>query len=115
MRRGFGLLWGLVTLLVAGVVGAVAYQAGVATHVTTIAAGQVPYVEGPHFFGFGFFLFPLLLILLLVLFLRGGSHWSRGGWGPGPGGHLEQRLEDWHRRAHGESTGPSAPGGTTKV
>ncbi len=38
-RRGFGIVWGLVTLVVAGIVGIVAYNAG-ASSVVTSSAGE---------------------------------------------------------------------------
>jgi hypothetical protein len=114
MRRGFIWIWGLVTLLLAGLVGAAAYAAGVATHVATVAApdgAPYPYYAYPHFFGFGF-IFPLLFILLILFFVFRPRRWYGGGWGPGGhgggyggGGHyLEQRLEEWHKKAHGETT-----------
>jgi hypothetical protein len=107
MRRGFLLLWGLMTLIIATVVGGLAYWAGVASHVATVAApnGGPDYYFYPHFFGFGF-IFPLLFILL-ILFIVFRPRRRHGGWGPGRGGHLEQRLEEWHKRAHGESTDTS--------
>ena len=110
MRRGFLWIWGLGTLLIAGLVGAAAYAAGVATHVTEVAApagGPYPYYYYPHFFGFGL-IFPFLFILLILFFIFRPRRWyGRGGWGPGGpgGGHpLEQRLEEWHKKAHGETT-----------
>jgi len=104
MRRGFLWIWGLGTLLIAGLVGAAAYAAGVATHVTTVAApdgAPYPYYAYPHFFfPFGF-IFPLFFILLILFFVFRPRRWYGGGYG---GGHnLEQRLEDWHKKAHGES------------
>ena len=114
MRRGFLWIWGLGTLLIAGLVGAAAYAAGVATHVTEVAApagGPYPYYYYPHFFGFGL-IFPFLFILLILFFIFRPRRWyGRGGWGPGGpggpggGGHpLEQRLKEWHKKAHGETT-----------
>jgi len=111
MRRGFIWLWGLGTLLIASLVGAAAYAAGVATHVTTVAAPDgtpaYPYYYGPHFFFFPFgFIFPLLFILFILwLVFRPRRWWYGGGpYGPGSGrSHLEDRLEEWHKKAHGES------------
>lgn len=106
MRRGFLWLWGLTTLLIATVVGGLAYWAGVATHVAMVAEPNgAPDYFYPHFFGFGF-IFPLLFILLILFIVFRPRRWY-GGWGHGRGGHLEQRLEEWHKRAHGESTDTS--------
>jgi hypothetical protein len=114
MRSRFAFLWVLATAVIAGIAAYIAYGAGVATHVTsTAAAGGAVYY--PPFFGFGFFL-PLLVIVLVFLALR-PRRWS-GGWGGHRMGrvppHLEQRLQDWHRGAHGETaagTPPDAPTG----
>ena len=68
--------------------------------------------------GFGFFLFPLLLIFGFIWLVGGRRrHWGhgygygyRGGWGPGGGPcGPEGRIEDWHRRAHGQGV-ESPPG-----
>ncbi|HEX6347848.1 MAG TPA: hypothetical protein VF160_00460 [Candidatus Dormibacteraeota bacterium] len=113
MRRGFIWLWGLGTLLIAALVGAAAYAAGVATHVTNAVAPNgtpYPYYYGPHFFFFPFgFVFPLLFILFILWLVFRPRRWWYGGGGPGPHGpgHLEQRLEEWHKKAHGE-TSPTA-------
>jgi hypothetical protein len=114
MRSRFAFLWVLATAVIAGIAAYIAYGAGVATHITsTAAAGGAVYY--PPFLGFGFFL-PLLVIVLLVLALR-PRRWG-GGWGGhrmgGVPPHLEQRLQDWHRGAHGETgaaTPPDAPTG----
>ena len=111
MRRGFIWLWGLGTLLIAGLVGAAAYAAGVATHVTNAVAPNgapypYPYYYGPHFFfPFGF-IFPLLFILFILWLVFRPRRWWYGGGGPyGPGrSHIEDRLEEWHKKAHGEAT-----------
>ena len=110
MRRGFFWLWGLGTLLIAGLVGAAAYAAGVATHVATAAApdgAAAPYYYyGPHFFWFPFgFIFPLLFILFILWLVFRPRRWWYGGGGPyGPGrSHLEDRLNEWHKKAHSEA------------
>jgi hypothetical protein len=110
MRSRFAFLWVLVTAVIAGVAAYIAYGAGVATHITGTAAADGAVYYHP-FIGFGFF-FPLLVIVLLFLALRPrrwGGH-RMGGVPP----HLEQRLQDWHRGAHGETgagTPPDAPTG----
>jgi hypothetical protein len=118
MRSRFAFLWLLLTAVIAGIAAYIAYGVGVATHLTTTTAadGVAYYHPFFPFFGFGFFI-PILLIALLFLALR-PRRW--GGWG-GYGGyvmkggsphgvppHLEQRLQDWHKSAHGEA-GPSTP------
>lgn len=100
-RYGFGLIWGLVTLAIAGVVATIAYHAGqTATAVTTAAPGGGTVVyPGYYHDGFGFFwIFPLILILLLVFARRSFGH---GPWGYG-GGH-------WHHDAHEHHAPPSTP------
>jgi len=123
MRRGFGFIGLVVTVVLLAIVGVIAYNVGwsdgLATHVPAGTA-EVPayyYGYGPHAFwgGFGilWFLFGLffLFFLLRVAFF-GRRHWG-GGWG---GGHksgyghgpshatneLDERMHEWHRRAHGE-------------
>src|SRR5262249_62397994 len=98
-RRGFGLLWGIVTLVIVGLVAAVAYQAGLSAQLAT-AGGT--YVVAPHLvgLGFGFAFFWLLPILFLLLIgfrvFRGGRRWYGGGRGRG-GGMDEQRLREGPR------------------
>ncbi|MEA2827388.1 MAG: hypothetical protein QOG43_1827 [Actinomycetota bacterium] len=75
--------------------------------------GHWGYGPGP-----GFFLFPLLGIGLVVLLVGRGrrGHYGFGGPGYGPGGGCGPRpsIDDWHRRAHeessaGESAAPAPP------
>ena len=129
MRRGFGILGLVLTVLVVAVVGFIAYQAGwsdgFSQHVpegTSTAVAPNPYYYGygygPHFFGFGwifgllFFLFLAFIFFRIVAFgLFGG--WRRGGWGYGRGmGHhygggippaIDERMKEWHRQAHGDA------------
>jgi hypothetical protein len=113
MRSRFAFLWVLTTAVIAGIAAYIAYAAGVATHVTATAATGAVYYH--PVFGFGFFL-PILLIVLLFLALR-PRRWGSGGWGGHRTGglppHLEQRLQDWHRGAHGESGAGTPPEGPT--
>ncbi len=120
MNRRIALLWGVVTVALAAIVAAVAYHVGqTTTIVATAPAGGAVYYPA---YGFGFFpffgLLPLLLIgiILFALFRR---PWGRGYWGGGgydwygrSGGvppAIEDRLKEWHHRAHGEgSTTPSS-------
>ena len=103
--RGFGIVWGLVTLVIAGIVGVVAYNAGASSVVTSSAAeaGRVVYVPG-YGFGFGFFwIFPLLFFLFIFfgLFGRWGRGYGRGGWYGKGYGDPQSRLDSWHQQAHG--------------
>jgi hypothetical protein len=122
MRRGLSFLWVVLTGVIAAVVGVVSYQAGVATQLPAGAAVP-PYYYEPHFYGFGlfgilFFLFLLFLLFRVASFGRRG--WGGGGWGHGggwkqggPGGGMpatiEERLQEWHKRAHGEPTATPPP------
>ena len=110
-RRGFGLLWGIVTLLIVGLVAAVAYQAGLSAQLAT-AGGT--YVVAPHIvglgFGFAFFwLLPILFFLLIVFgVFRGGRRWYGRGWYGGRGMYdrgyrdVPPMFDQWHRQAHGQ-------------
>jgi hypothetical protein len=123
-RRGLGILWLLLTVLIASAVGVAAYQAGVGTAVSHAAANAppgtvvVPAYDGGYGWGLGlafgafhligFFFFVLLLLVFLRLAFRpwGRGHY-RGGWA-GRGGergyprHIQEAFEDLHRKAHGE-------------
>jgi len=132
MRRGFGFLGLVLTTILLVAVGVIAYQAGwsdgVATHLpdnATAAAG--PYYYGPHFgFGFGlFWFFGVFLFLFLVfglirlaIFGRMGRGWGYGGgykhWGYQVPPAVEERMQEWHKRAHGEPA-PAPPTDTTQV
>jgi hypothetical protein len=132
MRRVFPALLLLAVLAIGGgLVATVAYQAGLSAAVSTVAAPSgtvvVPaygYGYGWHLFGPGFGLFGFLgTVLFLVIvfglvravvfgFGRRPGHGS--GWGPGMRGAYRSRwetgahetFEDWHRRAHDETTKP---------
>jgi hypothetical protein len=133
MRRGFGIFGLVATAILLAIVGAIAYNIGwsdgVNTHVAAgTAVAPVNYGYGPGW-GEGFGIFGLLwfLFVLFVLFslfrlvffgrrMMGGG-WGRG-WGHGRGfyGHgmpsgIEERMQDWHKRAHGEQA-PASPGNT---
>jgi len=131
MRRGFGFIGLLVTLIVLTIVGVIAYNVGwsegLATHVPEGTAAAPPYYYGygPHFFGAGFGLIWFLFILFGLFFLFrlvffGRRHWGGGGWGY-KGGHgygmppgIDERMQEWHKRAHGgqpsdTSTTPPPP------
>ena len=111
-RRAFGLLWGIGTLLIVGLVAAVAYQAGLSAQLAT-AGGT--YAVAPHLVGFGFgfaffWLLPILFISLIVFgVFRGGRRWYGRGW-YGSRGMYDRGYRDvppifdqWHQRAHGQA------------
>jgi hypothetical protein len=133
MRRGLGILSLLVTVIIIAVVGVIAYQAGwsdgFAQHVPqgTTAMAPYPYYYGygPHFFGFGwifgllFFLFLGFIFFRIVAFGFFGWRGGWGGWGHGGrgmGGYgggvppaIEERMREWHQRAHGETPSSTPP------
>ena len=142
MRRGFGLVGLLVTVILFVIVGAIAYNVGwsdgVNTHLPAATQGDGgPYYYGPHYWGGGFGFFGILWFLLIVFGLlwlfriaffgfgrrmMGGGGWGyKGGWGYGQGGprSFEDRAQEWHRRQHGEqppsgSTPPPPPPADTR-
>jgi hypothetical protein len=121
MRRGFSLFWVALTGVIAAVVGVVSYQAGVSTQLPA-GAPVPPYYYEPHFFGFGLFGVLFLLFLLFLLFRIasfgrrgwGGGGWGHGGWKHAGGGEsvptaIEERMREWHQRAHGEQSATAPP------
>jgi hypothetical protein len=140
MRRGFGLVGLLATIIFVVIVGAIAYNIGwsdgVNTHLPAATDGGTvaPYYYG-HFGGPGFGLFGIfwfLLILFGIFWLFRIAFWGFGarrfwgggyghrGWGYGPGQSFEERAQEWHRRQHGEqppsgSTPPPPPTDTRSV
>ena len=139
MRRGFGLIGLLATVILLVIVGAIAYNIGygegVSTHLPAVATNgdgtAVPGYYYGHPFGVGFGLFGIFWFLLILFGLfwlfriaffgfgmrrwMGGGGWGhRGGWGYGPGGQggpqsFEERAQEWHKKQHGEQP----PSGTT--
>ncbi len=73
-------------------------------------------------FGFLFFLFLLFVIFRIAAFGRGWGY--RGGWGKGMYGRgyggggippaIDERMQEWHKRAHGEPA-PAPPSDTKTV
>ena len=138
MRRGFGLVGLLATVILLVIVGAIAYNVGwsdgVNTHLpaATQGDGAPAYYYGPHYWGGGFGVFGILWFLLILFGIfwlfriafwgffgrrmwGGGWGYGRGwGYGPGMGGgykSFEERAQEWHRRQHGEQ--PPAESGST--
>ncbi|HEY8814258.1 MAG TPA: hypothetical protein VIP57_04045, partial [Candidatus Dormibacteraeota bacterium] len=115
MRRGFSLFWVVLTLAIAAIVGVLSYQAGVATQLPAGAA-LPPYYYEPHFAGFGLFgvLFLVFIVFLLFRIFAfgrwGGGHggWKHRGYGGGVPPAIEERMQEWHKRAHGDPT-PTPP------
>jgi hypothetical protein len=118
MRRGFGFIGLLVTIILLTIVGVVAYNVGwsegLSTHVPEGTAVAPPYYYGygPHFgfgiFGFFWFLFIVFVFFALLRFaFFGRRHWgggwgSKGGYGHGMPSPIDERMQEWHKRAHGE-------------
>jgi hypothetical protein len=115
MRRGFSLLWVVLTLVIAAVVGVLSYQAGVATQLPAGAA-LPPYYYEPHFYGFGLFGVLFLVFIFFLLFRIfsfgrwGGGHggWKHRGYGGVVPPAIDERMKEWHKQAHGEQA-PSSP------
>jgi hypothetical protein len=145
MRRGFGLVGLLATIIFVVIVGVIAYNIGwsdgVNTHLPAATNdGTVAPYYGPHYWGgpgfggpgFAFFgIFWFLLILFGIFWLFRFAFWGFGarrfwgggygrGWGYGPGQSFEERAQEWHRRQHGDqppqgSTPPPPPTDTRSV
>ena len=132
-RTAWRVLFAVVLVAGAAILGVTAYQAGLAQGIaqtgTAVAPGAVAYY-GCHPFGFGFgffgFLGTLLFIFLIFALIRalvfrggprGGWYGHGGGWRGGPWESRGQDMfDEWHRRSHdrtgGASEGTPAPGGT---
>jgi hypothetical protein len=116
MRRGISFLWVVLTGVIAAIVGVASYQAGVSTQLPSGAA-LPPYYYEPHFYGFGLFGILFLVFIFFLLFrILSFGRWAggRGGWGHGGWKHgggvppaIEDRMQEWHKRAHGEQ--PATP------
>jgi preprotein translocase subunit SecG len=119
---GFYILRALAVVVVAGILLATAFGAGVAV------GGGTSWAVGAH--GGGHALFGLLVVLFVILLLFGlfghARHYRGDEAWDGPGGwhshswraeewrqRREAAMNEWHRRAHGEG-GPtgSTPGGS---
>jgi|GEM_PF-904693 len=131
MRRGFGFIGLLVTVILFVIVGAIAYNVGwsdgVNTHLPAVTQGDgaPAYYYGPHYWGGGFGFFGVLwfLFILLGLFwlfrlaffgrrMWGGGGWGyghKGGYGPGIPPGIDERMQEWHKRVHGEQSSGTTP------
>jgi hypothetical protein len=129
MRRGFGVIGLVMTAILLVIVGVIAYNVGwsdgVSTHLPAGTAAAPPYYYGygPHAFGWGFGIFGLFWFLFIVFglfwllrFAFFGRRMWGGGWGYGHGVHghgmppaIDERMQEWHKRAHGEAPSTPAP------
>jgi hypothetical protein len=118
MNRTSRLLAFLLVAVLIGVGVYVAYRTGFDTGAAVASAdtgadgGERVIVTRPYGWhgGFGFFpfflFFPFFFILLFALFRP--WRWGGRGWHEGPGGYgsprerMEERMTEWHRRAHNE-------------
>lgn len=116
----------ILVVILGGLVAAGAYEAGLQStvQVAAPAAGAVPavapavaYYGHPYGYGFGFFpfgfLFPIFGIFLFFALMRALVGGGRGyghhrGWYSDDHG-VPGRFEEWHKRAHGESSSGSVP------
>jgi hypothetical protein len=122
-RIAAGIALVLIALIVGAAIATTAYRAGVVRGLAD--AGRLPtpdpgtalappygyyapfWYHGPWAFAPWGFLFPLLFIGLMFVLLRGLF------WGRRCGGHgswstdVPPRFEEWHRRAHESTPGPS--------
>jgi hypothetical protein len=137
-RAGFGFLWLILGIVTLGIVGSLAYNAGLTAGLAASASETAVAVVPAYGFGFGFgwIFFPILFLFLLfgLAFALSGRRrgWGHGGYGRGYGGWNGQgwdpkgvapddlpppirgTLERWHADAHqpardaGQGSGSSA-------
>ena len=113
------LVFGVLLLGGAAVLGVGAYNAGVAQGIAESGrlVGAPPPVGTPVYvwprpWGFGFFPFFPLLFLFLFFFVVRGMLWRgrrHGGWRYRYEG-VPPMFEEWHRRAHAGPSSSTAPG-----
>ncbi len=113
----------LAGLVLAGLVGAAAYNFGFSQGIAQQLPAGTPVVAYPWPYrpwGFGFgFLIPLLFGFLILRALFWGFGWRRHWHGagayygrgchPGAGGGVPPAFDEWHRRAHERERQPSPP------
>jgi hypothetical protein len=108
----------ILVLVLGGLIAVGAYDAGLAqsaAQVVVPAAGAAPavaYYGHPYGWGFGFFpfgfLFPIFGLFLFFALMRalvgGGRGYGHRGWYADAEHGVPGRFEDWHKRAHGDTT-----------
>ena len=116
----------ILVLVLGGVIAAGAYEAGLqnAMQVVAPAAGAAPavapgvaYYGHPYGYGFGFFpfgfLFPIFGLFLFFALMRalvgGGRGYGHRGWYGDNKHGVPGRFEEWHKRAHGDSSSGTVP------
>lgn len=144
-RAGFGFLWLILGIVTLGIVGSLAYNAGLtaglAASASETAVAVVPAYGWGFGFGFGWIFFPILILFLifgLAALFRGGrrgwggprgysyGHGSYGGWGGrgwDPNGvapddlppPIRTTLERWHAGAHQPAADPGHGGGSSST
>jgi hypothetical protein len=118
-RFGFRLLGAFVVCAAIAGLGFYTYNLGVAQGIVeggralaAPGAGAPLVVVWPRPWGFGFFpFFPFLFILFWFFLLRGifwRGMWHHRRWDYGYGG-VPAAFEEWHRRAHAQSSQPPSP------
>ena len=98
MRAGFGFLWLILGIVTLGIVGGLAYNAGLSAGVAASATETAVAVVPAYGFGWGFgwIIFPILFLFLLFgLAMAFGR--SRRAWG-GPGGYGHGGYGGWGGR-----------------
>jgi hypothetical protein len=131
MRNLFiGFLILAVVLIGGGIVASVAYQAGVSTAVTTVAASApdgavvTPVAPYPYPYGYGWgwghggfpflgILAGLFFLFLLFALIRAatwrGPGWRGGGWGDHDHrSRFHDTFDEWHRKAHEGGSPPTS-------
>ena len=126
----FGFIGVFVALLIAVAAGVVGYNLGLGANVAATTDGATHVVYAPWGYGFGFggfgLIFGILFFVLIFSLIRRAAWGGRGGWygrggwsryGDPNHGHgslppqAQHMFDDWHRRAHGETTGSGQTGG----
>lgn len=138
-RAGFGFLWLILGIVTLGIVGSLAYNAGLTAGLAASASETAVAVVPAYGFGFGFgwIFFPILFLFLLfgLAFAFSGRRrgWGHGGYGHGYGGWNGQgwdpkgmapddlpppirgTLERWHADAHQPAPDAGQGGGSSSA
>jgi hypothetical protein len=113
------LLIAILVLIVGGAIAVGAYDAGIAQGAAQLVAPAangappaVAYYGRPYGWGFGFFpfgfLFPILGLFLFFALMRAliwsGRGYGHHGWYGDSQPGVPGRFEEWHKRAHGDTS-----------